>query len=618
MFTLKCRTMPYAHRPLPGPGYTRILELYPGQDEDAISCDLQIIRIDEAKDTYTAISYVWGDASKTTEIECCGHKLAITVNAEAALRAFRDSTTPQLFWMDAICINQFDNDEKGHQVARMATIFHDARDVIVWLGHDEDGTAQDCFQLITETNTHLDSQLSKYGNKHDVPALVEPYPICSDRSRWEKVKKLFQLPWFNRLWVINEVSLAKTCTLRRGRHAISIAQIVEFGLWLVSRKDMARLTGDIDVLRLADVFRDIQCTYHNPKTWRTSLPLIKARAERADSMCSLFVDTLLAASTMDATDKRDHVYAFLGSSLAVRPDGTLIVESDYNKETHQVFFDTACALLELPDEARYLLSRASHLTQESLDDPDTPSWVPRWDTPVKFTISRPKFWYQAGGSIQPLLKVLENKALAVDGILFDRVAFTSRIIEDHNVEFAKDGWDEEYRLSQVPFIDALRAECFGAAKSTEEQFEEDFSVTLVRAYPAPISRISDEKHKAEYAAYCEITRAIARSGTNPESREEPIQGDAKFPRHFLHRLTYCENLRVAVLESGRLSLVPRLTKVGDDCCIIPGVPVPFVVRKQGDEQSQQFKLVGESYVHGVMNGEIITRGELASNILHLV
>jgi len=87
----------------------------------------------------------------------------------------------------------------------------------------------------------------------------------------------------------------------------------------------------------------------------TSLPL---RAEvECKSRRQVFVDILLAASGMLATDKRDHVFAFLSSSLAQHPDGKPFAEPDYTKDLRDIYFETASSILRHPREAPYFLSR---------------------------------------------------------------------------------------------------------------------------------------------------------------------------------------------------------------------------------------------------------------------
>lgn len=66
-----------------------------------------------------ALSYVWGDERKKASIIVNDHKIEVTLNLEAALRGFRDGSefhSKYVLWVDAICINQEDLKERGHQV----------------------------------------------------------------------------------------------------------------------------------------------------------------------------------------------------------------------------------------------------------------------------------------------------------------------------------------------------------------------------------------------------------------------------------------------------------------------------------------------------------------------
>jgi hypothetical protein len=611
----------YRLKPLPAGEYTRVLILHPGVDDDELSCDLEVVHLKEQENSYTALSYVWGNPRNTTSCICGGRKARITVNLAEALRALRDAETPLRLWADAICINQADDVEKSWQVRRIGAIFHSAKQVLVWLGHDTANISADCFRLVVDTNRYLDDRLAEYGNTVQVPTLVKPYPISDDRARWDKLRNLLSLPWFRRVWVIQEAGLAKSCILRWGVHTIEFAHIIELALWHVLREDLAEVTGPLNVIRLTDIFRDVHLSYQNKETWRTSLPLLRAEVE-CKSQRQVFVDILLAASGMLATDKRDHVFAFLSSSLAQLPDGKPFVEPDYTKDLRDIYFETACAILRHPREAPYFLSRVKHRSQESLEDTKRPSWLPRWDEAVDFTISRPKFWYRAGGNTVFSPDIRPDRTLAARGIVFDRVSYVSRAIQRRNVTKNTADWEAEYRTARKPFIDVLFEETLAAAEPADvTQFEQDFAWTIVRSYPATPGKIGVAQQTAEFDAYRRLVRRAAGScDDNDKDGVEYAPGCVAFPRNLLHRLCYCHDLRFAVLESGKLGLVPLVARAGDWCCVLPGVPVPMILRKEGSDQ-KTYRFIGESYVHGVMSGEVmalVEKGEMEDGTVILV
>ena len=76
------------YSPLPGQRDIRLLEVLPGDDSDIVVTSLVTVSLD-SKPTYAALSYVWGDATQTSKIECNGKLISITTSLAEALKAFR-------------------------------------------------------------------------------------------------------------------------------------------------------------------------------------------------------------------------------------------------------------------------------------------------------------------------------------------------------------------------------------------------------------------------------------------------------------------------------------------------------------------------------------------------
>ncbi|OAL48996.1 hypothetical protein IQ07DRAFT_487871, partial [Pyrenochaeta sp. DS3sAY3a] len=123
----------YVYEPLTAQTSIRILELLPGEKNDYIQCRLSITTRDEAPE-YEALSYVWGDPSDKRIILCNGKRLKIPTNLRDLLHRMRDLSNIKHLWADAICINQSDIKEVGHQVRQMSSIYSAAERVVVWTG----------------------------------------------------------------------------------------------------------------------------------------------------------------------------------------------------------------------------------------------------------------------------------------------------------------------------------------------------------------------------------------------------------------------------------------------------------------------------------------------------
>jgi hypothetical protein len=135
--------------------YIRLLELHPGDREGSITCSLIQTRLSKAQ-PYEALSYCWGvseqpgtiyvTSAPSSGVSAEGQPLQVPASLIPFLyrtRAhplYKDET--RLLWIDSICINQNDNDEKNAQVANMREIYVLAKHTIIWLGTEADQSSE--------------------------------------------------------------------------------------------------------------------------------------------------------------------------------------------------------------------------------------------------------------------------------------------------------------------------------------------------------------------------------------------------------------------------------------------------------------------------------------------
>ena len=89
---------------------------------------------------YEALSYVWGNPHETLPIYVDEDQFLVTVNLYAALLRLRDPSFERIIWVDAVCINQADKQEKEHQIQSIVKIYSQAHRVTVWLGQAADNS----------------------------------------------------------------------------------------------------------------------------------------------------------------------------------------------------------------------------------------------------------------------------------------------------------------------------------------------------------------------------------------------------------------------------------------------------------------------------------------------
>ena len=138
----------YLYQPLPPirklgrtPPFTRLMTLAPGDAADPLHCSLDVINI-ENPPPLEALSYVWGDSTALSPMLCDGRPISITANLEQVLRHLRFPIQPRYLWVDAICIDQENIDERTRQVQDMRQVYKRATRVIVWLGIKTAGVEQ--------------------------------------------------------------------------------------------------------------------------------------------------------------------------------------------------------------------------------------------------------------------------------------------------------------------------------------------------------------------------------------------------------------------------------------------------------------------------------------------
>ncbi|KAF1968540.1 HET-domain-containing protein [Bimuria novae-zelandiae CBS 107.79] len=126
----------YRYSPLSsGHDSIRLLRLMPHDDESAdIQCELfeySLQNPSRGTHLYEALSYVWGDPEKMLPVRMHTHSFNVTVNLHAALLRLRNHYMERILWVDAICIDQDNQEEKEHQIRSMAKIYGQAKCVVV-------------------------------------------------------------------------------------------------------------------------------------------------------------------------------------------------------------------------------------------------------------------------------------------------------------------------------------------------------------------------------------------------------------------------------------------------------------------------------------------------------
>lgn len=225
--------MLYPGPPLQHDDSIRIMHLHPGQADDAIHFNLETISVPAGQlpGGYEAISYTWGDAILQHEVfhrdTGSGHlsTMKITKNSYNALKSLRYTDSVRQLWMDSICIDQANLDERNAQVKIMKSIYAGAKGVVVYVGEPEHGS--DLVMEWLAKNEHAEGRPHGSGE------------ICGAGQTTHEAKPpsifvsggleyLIQRPWFARTWVLQEVANARAVRIQCGHDTVSWRAFTKF------------------------------------------------------------------------------------------------------------------------------------------------------------------------------------------------------------------------------------------------------------------------------------------------------------------------------------------------------------------------------------------------------
>jgi hypothetical protein len=350
-------------------GEIRLLTLLPGAFSEEVEIELHIYQLkpDPPLPSYQALSYAWGNMEKSHRVcvrDSSGSKyLSLTRNLAEALPYLRHETVALLFWIDAICVNQEDLDERSFQVKKMAEIYSQASNVVVWLGRAGDGSDY-AMDLATRIGSKVDRErvsldfTSKPGldfeeedlwwfrNTGDKP---EDFP---SKNMMISLENLFDRPWFKRLWVWQEIILARRATVVCGSRNLAWRDFRIFLLAFAGYQtcEISQRACD-NLIHIAQL-----CYYGYPR--------------RPPAVAEL----MYLMRACKCSDDRDRLYGAF--NLLYQDDANLVkIEPNYSKPVSEIYREFARANYEKAGDLD-IMNLCKTLSKRVKTEGAWPSWVP--------------------------------------------------------------------------------------------------------------------------------------------------------------------------------------------------------------------------------------------------
>ena len=535
---------------------------------------------------FRAVSYTWGSPALTHTINCNGKDLLVTSSVFELLSSpvISNLCDELPLWIDAICINQRDDVEKAHHVRQMCFLYSLAEEVIVWLGQAGSGTdlAMQTIRALSEKEAWISPEnYSLFATSED---MLGKAGLASNTKELRcAFGSLLCRAWFRRLWVFQEVVLA------RRRQVVCGSEIVRWDDFANGMSVIARLQ-----------VHGFYPTYPDPVSGSQALEGIFEMSRTAESR-KLTQKALKSAFLLDValrklvTDPRDRVYAMLGLGSSHLCDK---IKVDYSRQgpsaMRRLYIDCAKACIE-EDPSLSLL----YMLSGRAKNPGLPSWCPDFDAPQSRRLLPHRGW-RAGVGTAPELENLHgawfepgSDDLFAPGC---RVDVVSQVV---NFTFS---WSDPERDADTPGVkDAAnnliwQSECLTTFRQTFMQHGEVPISYVLTFCEGDLSPAEDDSHVIREAFERNISRWRGAAESNPP--EETSQRVKAAAWHVHDRfLRNCRGRKFFSTKSGRVGMGPPETQAGDNVYIIYGAGPLYLLRFTDTETI----LLGNVYIHDLMN-----------------
>ena len=607
---------------LPGNRYMRVLQVMCSTTRPSKQFvgNLMPTCVDSPEVPYIAISYTWGDPSVVAEIDCKNGKvIPITKSVYTILDTLLEKDEIIRLWIDAVCINQNDIEEKNQQVQMMSDIYKNAAYVVVSLGESDSETdaAMDYIYHLSKAINQEIQKIRRIGNPNQKIEKIRQIDNPKNGfHKWILIENLLRKSWFERIWVIQEVAMGPEPLIVCGKRAVNWGMFCHalFGFLkhsLSLRRDLPKPdspNGD----RYSPSFPVGLLNLQIMNTARESLQ--KRGGEP-------FQTILLYMNHFKATNARDKVFALLGLR---RDTNDKTLQADYNSTPENVY-QTVSRHLLLCDPYIHILNMAGvgfPRLSTSL-----PSWVP--DFKNSETISFGHYFPQsvefhaAGESESVVAPGPSENTIVISGVRIDTVLRLTDSCEPSCTNWftqVEALFKDVQRLPESQLNDIVRRQ---HREGKESWLDVLYCALINYRTPSDYRTDADEfgKHFQVWREYIlnqnfDIYNAVWVGLVDAKHRIESSQLDQSTELRAFENIcrATARSRRFFTTKMGFLGLTSPGTEEGDIVVIFSGGITPFIVR-ESKSVAGEFTLLGEAYVHDIMYGEAMGSGHVETFLL---
>jgi hypothetical protein len=607
------RNIPYKYSPL-GHDQMRLLNVICYLDGGTRHFELDLVHVtrETPEQKYLAISYTWGDPRIVARIPCGDRGvIGVTQSVLTILETLVSSGRPLYLWIDALCINQEDNEEKGQQVRFMDQVYAHAHQVVVCLGKPDSDSDEAMDSIYPLQRAYSASGTGTVFKSQELVSYFEP------------LGRFLRRPWFSRIWVIQEVALASDVVLVCG------SRVVQFHDFINVLSGIAMWGHEVLIRGLDTKGLWVGPFLRAPEGYVNGVRICEILRKFREVKKMPFPEALMAVSHFNSTDPRDKIYGLLGFADVPLDNSDMTFQPNYEvtNTAESLYISSAPYLLEW-DPPMFILQLAGVGFPRPQHLKNLPSWVPDWssvDKEVKCFGSERRSKFCAGGPLvtKPKPLGLGSKLLAIDGMVIDNIAEQSLIRplplkgnlpKTFHETSLRDSLLRKYKAESLTWFHEVEKMVASASKLNESwktsgkksyphgettepvTWKLAFALTMASG-ERPLNGTPDD---TEYMELWKNIIDLHRDGSAPYLMKA---------RAFNYNsiCNYATSSRKFFTTSGGfIGLTSPGSEIGDAVCLLPGAVTPFIMRRN----QQTWTLVGEAYIHGLMYGQGLGKGKM--------
>lgn len=501
----------------------------------------------------------------------------------------------------------------------MGRIYRGAEEVLAWVGEASDGS-NELIDILETTGSWAESQgmLQLYESRElwneqvsifqlAVTGKISPKESCTDawvktaaeyrafcdkmvpRYNVELIKALeawYKRPWFTRVWMLQEFALASRVVFITGHKRITAEQLSLSKLvfqTMISQLllEVAERNVDSRLLQAVIGITDADTT----KLFITARRRLQVADDEHGQGDTLYRVLQLAfvENHLEAGLPRDTIYGLL--SLAPKDAERFGIQPDMDADVHTLYTRVARSIIESGDIELLLCC------QYPKEDDTLPSWVPDWRSRMRTSFAWQPTRSSQSKSDKPLFTASGEALPEIFGVDNERQLGIMGYVVD-SIEKAGGPWDSEER--DLCFLAQIRQLChLSAAKPSSESLYASPQRRAEAIWRTPIGDIlrvnTDDAVRASPAVFSAYEETLLHA----------LGDESVNYRVSMHKMT---NKRPFLSRLGYVGIGPKYLQPGDVIVVLTRSSLPYVARPT---REGRYRLVGECYCDGIMDGEIV-------------